>query len=74
MKKVLVVILLSLALLLVATPLLADKPAPTGGQINVLGGTPDMYPAGAPFFVGHGWLFYPNEYPPGLFDFQLPGS
>lgn len=71
MKKSIVVLLLSFVLLLTAAPLLADQPTPVGARVDLLGGTPDTLPAGEPFFVGQGWVFDNEAYPPGHFNFQL---
>ena len=71
MKRYLFFVLLCAAVLLVAAPLLAARPEPVGGRINVLAGNPSEYEAGEPFHIVHGWALENFDYPPGRYGFQL---
>lgn len=54
MKRV-IVIFLAVILLVMATPVSAAK-GPVGERFHVWFGTPTTFPAGAPFYIEHGWV------------------
>lgn len=72
MKKqsLLVTVLVLVALLATVTPVAADARAPVGDKINLfLGDT--VFPAGAPFYIQHGWVQPSTDDAIGVFDFKL---
>jgi hypothetical protein len=73
MKRVLLTLLLVCMVLPMAAPASAARPAPVGDRINIyVGGSPQTFPAGAPFHIRHGWQPDPTEgWPIGLFSFEL---
>jgi hypothetical protein len=77
MKKILVSILLMLALLAWVTPVAADKKVTVGTRINLHTKSPITFPAGAPFYISHGFGFNvgKNSIEPqnmrGIYDFKL---
>lgn len=69
-RRFVFVLLVCMLLVSVSVPAIAGE-EPVGDRINVLFGEPVTYPAGAPFFVLHGWSDVPVTSPPGRFDFTL---
>lgn len=58
-KTILLILSILIVLLLAASPVLAADRVRIGEQINVLFGTPDVFPANQPFHIAHGWLNVP---------------
>ena len=70
-SKILVLFLGSLLLVGAISPAMAAE-EPVGDRIDVLYEEPSTYPAGEPFFVGHGWSDAPLPHVPiGRFGFTL---
>ena len=72
MKKT-VVILLVLILIVFVTPVAAKKDVRVGDQIHIWTG-PDVFTAGEPFYIEHGWSFVSSvdhSVEIGLFNFEL---
>jgi len=70
-SKILILFLGSLLLVGAVSPAMAAE-EPVGERINVLIEEPFTYPAGEPFFVGHGWSDAPlPQVPIGRFGFTL---
>src|SRR5512133_940702 len=71
MKKLFVTILLLIALLATVTPVAADARGPVGEKLNLYYGGSMEFPAGAPFYIQHGWVQSSEDSAIGAFDFQL---
>lgn len=73
MKKLslLVTVLVLVALLVTVTPVAADARAPVGDKINLYYGGSLEFPAGAPFYIQHGWVQSSEDDAIGAFDFKL---
>jgi hypothetical protein len=61
------------ALFLFVAPANASPVQPVGQRINVFSGSPQTFPAGAPFHINHGWALGVTAHPEenGLFGFSL---
>jgi hypothetical protein len=65
-------ILVLVAILVLAVPAAAKGHEPVGLPIDLLAGSPTVFPAGQPFHISHGWALDPKlVHPIGLFDFEL---
>jgi len=73
--KLRIALLILLAALVLAAPAAAAPPAPVGERICLMpycGGTESQtFPQGQPFYIAHGWIDRPGNYPMGLWDFEL---
>jgi hypothetical protein len=72
MKKqsLLVTVLVLVALLAMTTPVFAAEKGPTGEKIRLYFGD-TVLPAGAPFYIEHGWVQTSEDGAIGVFDFKL---
>lgn len=72
MKKLsfLITILIIAALLMLASPVAAAEKGPAGERINLYFGSTE-FPAGAPFYIQHGWVQPSTDEAIGVFDFKL---
>jgi hypothetical protein len=73
MKKqsLLVTVLVLVALLATVTPVAADARGPVGEKISLYYGGSLEFPAGAPFYIQHGWVQPSTDDAIGVFDFKL---
>ena len=71
MKKqsLLITILIIVAILMLANPVAAAK-GPVGERINLYFGSTE-FPAGAAFYIQHGWVQPSTDEAIGVFDFKL---
>src|SRR6266508_4911714 len=72
MKKqsLVITILVLVALLATVTPVAADAREPVGTKISLFFGSLE-FPAGAPFYIQHGFVQSAEDGAIGVFDFQL---
>ena len=70
-QSLFVSILILVALLATATPAVADARAPVGDKIGLYYSGSKEFPAGAPFYIQHGWIQSSEDEAIGAFDFKL---
>jgi hypothetical protein len=70
MKKTAVLLILA-AILLITGPASAQGKERVGDRLGIYYSGDQTFPAGAPFYIAHGWVLDPTLGPPGKYVFQL---
>jgi len=70
-KPLFLTLILVLVLLASAAPAIAAPREPVGERISLFFGGEREFPAGAPFYIKHGWSQSSEDDAIGVFDFEL---
>lgn len=72
MKRNFLYLIITILLLALAVPTAAKNVEPVGERIMLYSWAPDVFTAGEPVYVQHGWVVFPEvEHPVGKWDFAL---